>query len=235
MSEINSQPENRRGRPTGITRQGEITKLHLYKKALELFEEEGYEKATLRRIAKNAKVSPGLMYKYYPSKSALVLELYDDLSKEYERSYIKIQETSWTSRSTEALKLSLKTLEPHRDTLMALLPIIVGDRDQNLFAEATKFSRERVEGGFIFAIQKANKKPIKTMELPLARLLYTIHLGIILLWLMDKSPKQIATKHAISIMPTFLWWTSLGLKFKKGQKLIVQFNRIITEGLLGVS
>jgi AcrR family transcriptional regulator len=208
-------------------------KFHIYKTALALFACEGYESATLRKIAKKAKVSPGLLYKYYPNKSALVLELYDELSKEFEINYKGISGTSWRIRTVETLKLCLKTLSPHRETLTALLPVLVGDREKNLFASATKFSRDRVEGGFAFAIQHAKNKPTKEMEEPLSRLLYTVHLGIILLWLMDKSSNQSATKQAIKLMPTFLWWMSLGLRFSRGQKLVTQLNEIISKGLIG--
>ena len=38
---------------------------------------------SLRQIATRAKVSLGLLYRYYPSKDALVLELYDELSREF--------------------------------------------------------------------------------------------------------------------------------------------------------
>ena len=45
----------------------------------------GYEATTLRDIAKEAGVSVGLLYRYFPSKQAVVIALYDELSAEYAR------------------------------------------------------------------------------------------------------------------------------------------------------
>ena len=56
---------------------------NLYGTALRLFEENGYEETTLREIARSAGVSPGLLYRYFPSKRSVVLALYNDLSGAY--------------------------------------------------------------------------------------------------------------------------------------------------------
>src|SRR4051812_24947622 len=72
-----------RGRPRGRTAQGEAMRQRLYQTALRLIARRGYEETTLREIAKHAGVSVGLLYKYFPSKQAIVLELYGDLSSKY--------------------------------------------------------------------------------------------------------------------------------------------------------
>src|SRR5262249_3795838 len=72
-----------RGRPRGTTDQGAAARQRLYKTAIKLIASRGYEATTLRHIAKRADVSVGLLYRYFPSKRAVVLALYDDLSAEY--------------------------------------------------------------------------------------------------------------------------------------------------------
>jgi len=47
--------------------------------------ERGYEATTLREIAKDARVSVGLLYRYFPSKRAVIIALYDELSADYSR------------------------------------------------------------------------------------------------------------------------------------------------------
>src|ERR1700756_222932 len=79
----NSRKQPGRGRPRGPSRQGAATRQSLYKTAIELIEERGYEAATLRDVARRAGVSVGLLYRYFPSKRAVVLSLYDELSAEY--------------------------------------------------------------------------------------------------------------------------------------------------------
>ena len=51
--------------------------------AMQLIAARGYEATTLRDIAKEAGVSVGLLYRYFPSKQAVVIALYDELSSDY--------------------------------------------------------------------------------------------------------------------------------------------------------
>jgi AcrR family transcriptional regulator len=70
----------KRGRPPGRTAAGEATRRKLHETAIRLIRERGYEATTLRDVATRAGVSPGLLYRYFPSKRSVVLALYDELS-----------------------------------------------------------------------------------------------------------------------------------------------------------
>src|SRR6476660_9971016 len=74
-----------RGRPPGATAEGAATKRRLYETAIGLMARKGYESTTLRDVAKEAGVSVGLLYRYFPSKQAVVIALYDELSSDYAR------------------------------------------------------------------------------------------------------------------------------------------------------
>jgi AcrR family transcriptional regulator len=54
--------------------QSEATRRLLLEVSLELFVRHGYAGTTVRAIAKKAKISPGLMFHYFPSKQALLEE-----------------------------------------------------------------------------------------------------------------------------------------------------------------
>ncbi len=75
----------KRGRPPGQTAQGAETKDRLYATAMGLITRRGYEATTLREIAKEANVSVGLLYRYFPSKQAVILAFYDELSADFAR------------------------------------------------------------------------------------------------------------------------------------------------------
>ena len=75
----------KRGRPRGPTSQGAAARDRLYAIAMRLIAERGYEATTLRDIAREAGVSVGLLYRYFPGKQAVVIALYDQLSTEYAR------------------------------------------------------------------------------------------------------------------------------------------------------
>ncbi len=233
MIKKKNQGKKRRGRPFGITSQGQAMKDHIYKVALDIIQTEGYERATLRKIAEKAEISSTLLYKYYPDKTALILQFYDELSRKLEGAFMSMKSTSWRERSLETLKMSFESLSPHRKILLALLTVFFGNSRQNLFAPDTRFSRQRVERVFLLALSQAPKPPPENLQKDIARIIYTIHLMMILLWLLDKSPKQMATKQAIKLLPSFFWFLSLGLKFNRGQKVIRQISEIITTGLIG--
>src|SRR6266403_1349096 len=108
------------GRPPGPTHQGAAARLRLYNTAIELIAERGYEATTLRDVATRAGVSVGLLYRYFPSKQAVVLSLYDDLSAKYAARATKMDAGKWRDRFLFALTTSLQVLKPHRSTLAAL-------------------------------------------------------------------------------------------------------------------
>lgn len=182
-----------RGRPPGRTAQGEATRELLYETAITLFSERGYEGTTLRAIAKAADVSPGLLYRYFPSKQAVVMELYRRLSTRFAERCADLPSGSWFARFTATLRASLGTLEPHRTTLKAVLPLMIADTEGGLLSEAGAPARDRVRQCFLDAVDGASNAPGPDLNGPLGRLLDLAQLGAILFWLLDRSPDQRAT------------------------------------------
>jgi hypothetical protein len=117
----------KRGRPPGRTLQAVAARDRLYATALRLIAERGYEATTLRDIARDANVSVGLLYRYFPSKQAVVLALYDELSADYSRKAANMPAGRWRDRFIFAVTASLDVLKPHQPALRALTPILVGD------------------------------------------------------------------------------------------------------------
>jgi AcrR family transcriptional regulator len=220
-----------RGRPKGQSEKGRETQERLYRTALKLFAERGYEETTLREIAKAAKVSPGLLYRYFPSKRAVVLALYNELSAEYAAKVQVMTKGSWRDRFVFALETSLEVLGPHRDVLASLTPVLVSRGDESLFAPSTAFARERVEGAFHHAVARAKDAP-KDPE-NLGWLLYLVHLAIILWWLLDRTPKQIGTQSLLHMVRQgrALLGLAVGVPFASG--FIARFARISRASLLG--
>ena len=101
----------RRGRPPGETAQGAAARSRLYTIALRLISERGYDATTLRDIAKEAGVSVGLLYRYFPSKQAVVIALYDELSADYARQAEAMAPGKWKDRFVFALTTSLRALQ----------------------------------------------------------------------------------------------------------------------------
>lgn len=222
-----------RGRPKGRTEKGLEARAELYRTAIRLFGERGYEETTLRDIASDAGVSPGLLYKYFPSKSAVVLELYDALSSELVGRTREMKPGTWRERAFFALESSLAVLSPYRSILAALTPVLVGDPEQGLFSERTAFSRARVQGVFIDAVRGSREKLGERDAEALGRVLYVIHLAIILWWLLDKSPGQSATTALLGLARSLAPAASLALRVPRTRATVRRLDAIVRQGLFG--
>jgi AcrR family transcriptional regulator len=222
-----------RGRPPGATPQGEETRGTLYRVATGLFATRGYEETTLREIAAEAGVSPGLLYRYFPSKRAVVLALYDELSREFGERARRLPEGRWRDRFAVALETSLDVLRPHRGTLVALVPTLVGGNDESLFAPATAFSRARVQGAFVDAVTGAADAPRGADAEALGRALDLVHLAVLLFWLLDRSAGQRATAGMFGVIRRVLPVFAAALRLRAVRGFVRDLDTLAREGLYG--
>lgn len=212
--------------------EGDAARQRLYETAVALIGERGYEAATLRDVAARAGVSPALLYRYFPSKRSVVLALYDELSDRFAREAADMRPGKWRDRFMASLETSLRVLGPHRVTLRALAPIMVGDVEEGLFARRTAFSRLRVQGVFEDAVIKATDSPARGLSIAVARLLYLLHLAVILWWLLDKSPGQRATQALLSLLRQVLPAAALTLRLPLVRGFVKSADRLFCDALL---
>jgi AcrR family transcriptional regulator len=224
----------RRGRPAGQTAQGAETRERLYATAMELFGKRGYEATTLREIAKEANVSVGLLYRYFPSKQAVILAFYDDLSADFATRSKGMQAGKWRDRFIFALRTSLGVLESHRVVLHALAPVLVGDPEEGVFSERTAFSRQRVQPVFEDAVTGAADAPRQPLAAALGRLLYLIHMAVLLWWLFDKSPRQRATSALVTLTEQLLPSAALALRVPPVRRFVIAVDELMREALFGI-
>lgn len=230
-SDSDPAPERRRGRPRGATARSAETRAHLYRVAIERFAADGFEGATLRSIAQHAGVSPGLLYRYFPSKRAIVLALYDDLSLALCARTRAMPAGRWRDRFLFALDASLEVLGPHRETLVALVPTLVGSPHESLFAAETAFSRERVQGTFVRAVSEATDAPGGGRAAVLGRMLDLVHLLVLLLWLLDRSDGQVATGLARKVLARVLGPFALAYRLPFLRGVVRDIDRIARDAL----
>jgi AcrR family transcriptional regulator len=224
-----------RGRPPGQTSQGAAARERLYATAIKLIAERGYEATTLRDIAKDANVSVGLLYRYFPSKQAVVIALYDELSTEYARKAAQIPTGTWRDRFLFALTASLDVLKPHKVALRALTPVLVGDPEEGIFAERTAFSRLRVQRVFEQAVVDATDAPRQPLAEALGRLLYMVHLTVLLWWLLDKSVSQRATSALVALTRQLLPSAALALRVPPVRRFVISVDELVRDALFGTS
>ena len=233
MADDLAPPARGRGRPRGQTARGAETRRRLYETAIGLIAARGWQETTLRDVAAEAGVSVGLLYRYFPSKRAVVLALYDELSAEYAARAAAMPAGRWRDRFLYALTTSLDVLRPHRGTLASLVPVLVGDADDGLFAPSTAFSRLRVQGVVVQAVTGARDAPRGRLAPALGRLLYLVHLAILLWWLLDRSPAQRATDGLVALLRRGLPLATVALRVPGVPGLLVAADALVREALLG--
>jgi AcrR family transcriptional regulator len=221
----------KRGRPPGQSAQGAAARDRLYKTAIGMLSERGYEATTLREIAKRAHVSVGLLYRYFPSKRAVIIALYDELSADYSRHAAAMPAGKWRDRFVFALKTSLDVLEPHRVALQGLVPVMVGNADEGVFASEAAFSRLRVQRVFEEAVIGSADAPTRPLAEAIGRLLYLVHLAVLLWWLLDKSSKQRATTALVSLFQQVLPSAVMTLRLPPVRRFVISADELLREAL----
>jgi AcrR family transcriptional regulator len=198
---------------------------------MQLIAVRGYGATTLRDIAKDAGVSVGLLYRYFPSKEAVVIALYDELSSEYARQAAEMPPGRWRDRFIFAVKTSLEVLEPHQMALRALTPVLVGDPEEGIFSASTAFSRLRVQQVFEQAVVEASDAPKQPLAAALGRLLYLVHLAVLLWWLLDKSSNQRATATLVSLTRQLLPSATLTLRVPPVRRFVISVDELVQDAL----
>ena len=178
---------------------GEKTKALILEKALEIFREQGFEAATIRDIAKSAKVATGAAYYYFPSKEAIVAAYYGHVQETHEA---KVRESILgTMDLRERLGIvfhsKLDILMNDRKFLGALFRY-VGEPNHPLsvFGKGTASQRAHSVGIFREALAGTEISDELRQLLPWA--LWLLHLGAILFFIYDESPEQQRTRKLVT-------------------------------------
>jgi pyoverdine/dityrosine biosynthesis protein Dit1/AcrR family transcriptional regulator len=173
------------------------SRLRILEAALDLFATEGYERATLQRVAKAAGTSVGLACRYFPAKEQFVLALYDRLARQLEEWSVDMPQGTVADRFRAAVEKKLELVASHRATLLAVAGKALDPAARaNVLGPATEVVRSKVAGVFWLAVVGATDAPPGADAARLARMLYGVHLLLILIALQGDAK---ATQGAIDL------------------------------------
>ena len=177
------------------THKGEETRARIYDAALALFRDRGFEAATMRDVAAAAGMSLGAAYHYFPSKDAIVLAYYDDVTAEHERRVLArlAGERSLRERLRIPFHTKLDILAEDRPLMSALLRY-AGQPSHPLsfLGPATRPMQLRNMAIFGESLRGvALPDETKTLA-PIA--LWAMHMGLLLYFLYDDSAGQRRTR-----------------------------------------
>jgi hypothetical protein len=94
------------------------------------------------------------------------------------------------------------------------------------------FSRLRVQGVFVQAVVGASDAPRGTTAPALGRLLYLVHLAVLLWWLLDKSPSQRATAGLLTLLERALPLIAVALRVPTVPGLVRSADALVRDALL---
>lgn len=175
------------------------SRMRILNTALRLFAEQGFAPTTMRQIATETGVSLGLAYRYYPSKEALVLALYRQLADAFVDRTSDLPEGTVAARFKVAMHQKLDLIEPHRAALTALFAHGMDPAHRlGVTAPQSAAVRSRVAGVFGAVVHGATQVP--PMPARWARLLYGLHLSLILVWTQDTSEGSKTTREAVDLL-----------------------------------
>src|ERR1700730_2958112 len=174
---------------------GEKTKSLILEKALEMFRKEGFEAATIRDIAKSAKVATGAAYYYFPSKEAIVAAYYDHVQEMHEA---KVRElilgtTDLRERLGIVIYSKLEILKNDRKFLGALFRY-AGEPDHPLSVFGKGTASQRAHSVDIFRETLGDVEVSRGLGQVLPWAFWLMHLGAILVFIYDDSPDQRRTR-----------------------------------------
>lgn len=179
-------------------KKSEATREKILEAALRLFRRRGFEKTTMRDVAKAAGLAVGAAYYYFPSKDALVLAYYDRTQEAHSalaRDRMK-QADGTGERLRAVLHTKFDTIERDRKLLSALFRS-VGDPTSDVSIFASKTRRVRDESIALFREALAPEKLPREIEDPIVLAFWSLSMGLMLFFIHDDSPQHKKTRALI--------------------------------------
>jgi AcrR family transcriptional regulator len=182
------------------TLKGDQTKALILETALEIFRERGYENTTMRAIAEKAGLSLGNAYYYFRSKEYLIQAFYQCLHDEHIAVALPALENkdSLKARLHTVMRLKFDVMEPYHQFAGVLFKTAAHPESPlNPFSDESDPVREASIDLFAKVIEGTKARIPKDLQAELPYLLWVYHMGIVLFWIHDPSPKHRRTYRLI--------------------------------------
>ena len=178
------------------TTKAEETQKKILSTAMQLFLKEGYEKATMREIARKAGMSPGAAYYYFPSKEHIIQYYYEEGYEEQLEASRQVleKEKSLEKRLAGVVSAHMEVANPYH-SISRILFKTAADPTHPIspFSPESKELRDLNIQIFVDLLEGTTTSlsgvPKKFLD-RLPELLWLYKMGIILYWVHDTSPER---------------------------------------------
>ncbi|MFI9153952.1 TetR/AcrR family transcriptional regulator [Streptomyces sp. NPDC053367] len=169
----------------------EQTRALILETAMRLFQERGYDKTTMRAIAKEAGVSVGNAYYYFEGKEHLIQGFYDRIAAEHRAAVrdVLARETDLEARLAGVLKAWLDVATPYHEFAVQFFKN-AADPDSPLspFSPESEHARAEAIGVHreVLAGATKTKVPDELRDI-LPELMWLSQMGLVLYWIFDRT------------------------------------------------
>lgn len=169
----------------------EQTRALILETAMRLFQERGYDKTTMRAIAKEAGVSVGNAYYYFDGKEHLIQGFYDRIAAEHQEAVREVlaQETGLEARLAGVLRTWLDVATPYHEFAVQFFKN-AADPDSPLSPFSPESEHARVEAISVHkqVLYGAKTKVPEELREVLPELMWLAQMGLVLYWIFDRTP-----------------------------------------------
>ncbi|GAA1990062.1 TetR family transcriptional regulator [Catenulispora subtropica] len=224
-----------RDRVENTTARGDERKALILDTALRLFERDGYEKTTMRAIAKEAGVSVGNAYYYFGSKDHLIQAFYDEVSERHVAQALAAMRPhrDLATRLSADLHTWIDVAEPYREFATQFVKNAVDPNSPlSPFSPESKPTRDKVIDVHRRAVLGSTAKYDPGIAENLPDLLWMHHMAIVLFWVYDRSPGARRTRELVDRTSPMVA-RIIGLsRFKVVRPLFREADKLIRDFLL---
>jgi len=169
----------------------EQTRALILETAMRLFQERGYDKTTMRAIAKEAGVSVGNAYYYFEGKEHLIQGFYDRIATEHQVAVREVlaRETDLEARLAGVLRTWLDIATPYHEFAVQFFKN-AADPDSPLSPFSPESEHARAEAisvhREVLAGATKTKVPDELRDV-LPELMWLSQMGLVLYWIFDRT------------------------------------------------
>lgn len=179
------------------------TRRRLIEVAVDMIVEEGYQKATMKKIAKAAGVGPATIYKYFPSKEALLIGFYV-LKAQYAIADLDevedLDEFSFREKLQVLIEGYLEHLLSDREFVLDSLERITGSTSLS-YSDTNPIKEEfkAVIAGFLEASEEKGEFDELPFRELVPELLCHFIVGVVIFWSRDESEEFADTTQMLDL------------------------------------
>ncbi|MEU1464815.1 TetR family transcriptional regulator [Streptomyces sp. NPDC005727] len=222
----------------GPQTKSEQTRALILETAMRLFQERGYDKTTMRAIAKEAGVSVGNAYYYFEGKEHLIQGFYDRIAAEHQVAVREVldRETDLEARLAGVLTAWLDIARPYHEFAVQFFKN-AADPDSPLspFSPESEHAREQAISVHRELLAGSKSKVAPELRDVLPELMWLSQMGLVLYWVFDRTEGR-ERSYRLARRGARLTARGVALaRFRVLRPLVLEVHELFTDFLPGMT